>query len=108
MIEYIIDPLLISIMEHQTSLQQIQYLIKIDDLINCMNQVNFMLKKIVNKNNQFEHFMKNKTINDELISNKIDDLIKNHHVMKINIAQHEIKVIRYENLFKKLIFSLLD
>jgi hypothetical protein len=81
---------------------------KIDDLINSMNQVNVMLEKIVNKNDQFEQFMKDKTINDEIVTNKIDDLIKNENNIKLITAQHEIKITRHENLFMKLIFPILD
>jgi len=81
---------------------------KIDDLINSMNQVNAMLEKIVNKNDQFEQFIKDKTVNDEIVSNKIDDLIKNENNIKLITAQHEIKITRHENLFMKLIFPILD
>jgi len=81
---------------------------KIDDLINSMNQVNGMLAKIVNKNDLFEQFMKEKTINDEMISNKIDDLIKNENNINVNIAQHEVKLTRHENLFIKIVFPILD
>ncbi len=81
---------------------------KIDDLINRMNQVNVMLEKIVNKNDQFEQFIKDKTINDEIVSNKIDDLIKNENNIKLITAQHEIKITRHKNLFMKLVIPILD
>jgi hypothetical protein len=81
---------------------------KIDDLINRMNQVNVMLEKIVNKNDPFEQFIKDKTINDEIVSNKIDDLIKNENNIKLITAQHEIKITRRENLFMKLVIPILD
>ncbi|CAF2127042.1 unnamed protein product [Rotaria magnacalcarata] len=41
---------------------------KIDTLVNSMNQVNVMLDKMVNKNHELDQFMKDKKINDEIIS----------------------------------------
>ncbi|CAF4077034.1 unnamed protein product, partial [Rotaria sp. Silwood1] len=81
---------------------------KIDGLVNSMNQMNVLMEKIVNKNEKFENFMKEKMLNDDIITNKIDDLIKSNHNQTINIAQHEIKVTRYENAFMKIVFPLLD
>jgi hypothetical protein len=81
---------------------------KIDDLINSMNQVNVLLEKLVNKNDQFEQFMKDKTSYDVMIANKIDDVIKNENAINLITAQHEIKITRHENLFTKLVFPLLE
>ncbi|CAM4775765.1 unnamed protein product [Rotaria magnacalcarata] len=41
---------------------------KIDTLVNSMNQLNVMLDKMVNKNHELDQFMKDKKINDEIIS----------------------------------------
>ncbi|CAF1291804.1 unnamed protein product [Adineta steineri] len=81
---------------------------KIDDLINSMNQVNRVLEKMVNKNDQFEQFMNDKKINDELVSNKIDELIKNDNNIRLITAQHEIKITRHENIFMKLVIPVLE
>ncbi len=45
--------------------------------------------------------MKEKTINDEIISNTIEDLFKHDNNMQLNVAQHEIRITRYENIFMK-------
>ncbi|CAF3215296.1 unnamed protein product [Rotaria sp. Silwood2] len=81
---------------------------KIDTLINSMNQVNVMLDKMVDKNHQFEQFMKDKNINDDIVSKKVDELISNDNSIKQNVIQHEIKITRYENILIKLIFPILD
>ena len=61
-----------------------------------------------NRNNHFENFMKDKIVNDEIISNKIDELLQNNNNQKINITQHEIKITHHENVFKKIVLPLLD
>ena len=81
---------------------------KIDELKSSMNHVNALLEKIINRNNHFENFMKDKIINDEIISNKIDELLQNNNNQKINITQHEIKITHHENVFKKIVLPLLD
>jgi hypothetical protein len=81
---------------------------KIDNLVISMNQVNALLKKIVITNDKFENFMNDKIINDEIISNKIDNVIKHSNNQAANIAQHEIKITRYGNVLMKIVFPFLD
>ena len=52
--------------------------------------------------------MNDKIINDEIISNKIENVIKHNNNQATNIAQHEIKITRYENVFMKIVFPFLD
>ena len=52
--------------------------------------------------------MKDKTISDEVISSKLDDVITNNINVKLVATQHEIKLTRHENLFMKLIIPTLE
>lgn len=52
--------------------------------------------------------MNEKSANDKVISKKMDELITTNNTSKINVAQHEIKVTRHDNIFLKLIFLISD
>ncbi|CAF4525179.1 unnamed protein product, partial [Didymodactylos carnosus] len=79
-----------------------------EELIGSMRKVNSTLERIAKKNDEFEQFMDDRIKHDEIISKKIVQLTENDNDLKKIGAQHEIKIIHYENLFTKLVMPILD
>ncbi|CAF1232402.1 unnamed protein product [Adineta ricciae] len=52
--------------------------------------------------------MREKTTADEILTDKVDQLINNEKEIKITTIQQEIKVTRHENMFTKLVLPALD
>ncbi|CAF1343835.1 unnamed protein product [Rotaria sp. Silwood1] len=82
-------------------------MIKLDELINKLSEVKNHLANLEAKHDKFEQFIIKKN-NDEIVSNKINDLSNNQMNLKKNIVQHSAYIDRHKNLFCKLLIPMFE
>lgn len=79
-----------------------------NQLVQHMNQTNTLLEKILNKNHEFEKFIKEKSAKDDLLNSKVDCAITDINHQSISIAHMDTKTTLHDNILMKLVLPLLD
>jgi hypothetical protein len=83
-------------------------IIKLDDLLEKMSEVNTHLSNLKLKYDKFEQFMMEKNESDSMIKDNLNLLSKQSSELKTGVTQHSLLIQRHDNIFVKLIIPMFE
>jgi hypothetical protein len=89
-------------------IQSNSMIIKLDDLLEKMSEVNTHLSNLKLKYDKFEQFMMEKNESDSMIKDNLNLLSKQSSELKTGVTQHSLLIQRHDNIFVKLIIPMFE
>lgn len=83
-------------------------MVKLDDLLEKMSEVNVHLSSLKLKHDKFEQFMMEKNESDSLIKENLNLLSKQSVELKKDVVHHSLLIQQHENMFIKLIIPMFE
>jgi hypothetical protein len=83
-------------------------MVKLDDLLEKMSEVNVHLSSLELKHDKFEQFMMEKNESDSLIKENFNLLSKQSVELKKDVVHHSLLIQQHENMFIKLIIPMFE
>jgi hypothetical protein len=83
-------------------------IIKLDDLLEKMSEVNAHLSNLKLIYDKFEQFMMEKNESDSIVKDNLNLLSKQSSELKTGVTQHSLLIQRHDNMFVKLIIPMFE
>jgi hypothetical protein len=83
-------------------------MVKLDDLLEKMSEVNVHLSSLELKHDKFEQFMMEKNESDSLIKENFNLLSNQSVELKKDVVHHSLLIQQHENMFIKLIIPMFE